>query len=167
MSTERETPDSASLDSVLSRTRRAGLALLAGLFGLFALVAVLESRGSVVRPGAARARLQTLRVVLFAASAASALGARILHARMIRPGRPGGAEAGLVRLRRGALTAMAVSTAPAGIGFALFIAAGLSRDFYALAFASLVLLFLYFPRRSAWETILEDGTTPCRFGGRP
>jgi hypothetical protein len=38
----------------------------------------------------------------------------------------------------------------------LFLAGGNAVDFYKLLFASLVLTFVNFPRRSAWEEWLKD-----------
>jgi hypothetical protein len=37
----------------------------------------------------------------------------------------------------------------------LFLVRGLNRDFYALIFVSLILIFMYFPRLASWNEWLK------------
>lgn len=50
---------------------------------------------------------------------------------------------------------MVLSEAPGILGLILFLLGGLNIDFYLLLFASLLLVFMYFPRRSGWEEWLS------------
>jgi len=161
------TAHSEAFRTALARSRLAGLAFLFELLFLFGLVAYLDGRVRLSIPVQERAAIQTIRIVLFAAAAASAVATRIIHGRMAARAGKDGEEAGrLAVLGRAALTGLALSMAPATTGFVLYLLAGQTRDFYALAFVSLVLLFLYFPRPAAWESLLAREKPACRLGGR-
>ena len=51
---------------------------------------------------------------------------------------------------------LALSEIPAILGLALFLLAGLNRDFYILLFVSLFLMFMYFPRYNNWKTWVNE-----------
>jgi hypothetical protein len=63
--------------------------------------------------------------------------------------------AGLRRLQRAALLVLVLGEVPAILGLGLFLVGGNAADFYKLLFASLVLTFINFPRRAAWEEWLK------------
>jgi hypothetical protein len=50
---------------------------------------------------------------------------------------------------------MVLAEVPAILGLVMFLIGGSAADFYKLLFASLVLAFIHFPRRSAWEESLK------------
>jgi hypothetical protein len=60
------------------------------------------------------------------------------------------------RLSRAAVIISSLGGLPAILGFVLFLLTGLSRDFYALLFASLFLEFMYFPRLTAWQDLARQ-----------
>jgi len=49
-----------------------------------------------------------------------------------------------------------MSELPALLGLFLFLLAGLNRDFYVLLIISVAVLFIFFPRRRAWEEWLAS-----------
>jgi hypothetical protein len=60
-------------------------------------------------------------------------------------------KAVLIRLQRTAILTMVLGEIPSILGLGLFLVTGSNVDFYVLLFASLLLVFMYFPRRTAWE----------------
>jgi len=140
----------------------AAVAFFAELLVLVGIVALAGTRLRLRVLVAEQSTVQVFRVVLFVAAAASVLLARITNGRMFARARAAGGEGDrLIVLNRAALSTLASSMVPAVIGFLLYLFAGQVRDFYLLAFVSLLLLFFYFPRPSAWEAVLEDRTTSC------
>jgi len=51
---------------------------------------------------------------------------------------------------------MILGEIPGILGLGLFLLSGYNIDFYVLVFASLLLVFMYFPRRTAWDEWLRD-----------
>jgi F0F1-type ATP synthase membrane subunit c/vacuolar-type H+-ATPase subunit K len=100
-----------------------------------------------------------LRYGCFLAAVAAVIALRLVHGRRLSAA----AQAGdAVRsLYRTAVISLTLAEIPALAGMVLFLLAGLNRDFYFLLFASSVLVFMYFPRASAWETILERRRPGC------
>ncbi|MDI6850062.1 MAG: hypothetical protein QME69_09755 [Candidatus Saccharicenans sp.] len=95
--------------------------------------------------------VMNLRYLFYGLSAASVLLARILQSILLRkkPGeRP---EDRLNKLHRTSLIMVIMSEMPALFGLALFLIRGLHQDFYILLGISVVVLFIFFPRRRAWE----------------
>jgi hypothetical protein len=156
-------PPSSSFQTALGRSRRVGLVCFAGLLLLFIFVPISVRSGLLHPVGLDAAVRQTFRIVLFIAAALSALSARLLHGRWTRLEKGENEDSGLRRLGFAALAALSLSLIPAFIGLILVLAAGLVRDFYVLAFISLALLFLYFPRQAAWESALAAERPGCRF----
>lgn len=149
--------------AAIGRSRIAGVAFFVELLFLFGMVAFLDKRVRLRIPLQERPAIQTVRIVLFMASAVSVLVSRLINGRMLEAARKAaGDRARLGLLNRAGLVSLALSMAPAVIGFALYLVAGQVRDFYLLAFASLLLLFFYFPRPAAWESILADKLPACR-----
>jgi hypothetical protein len=52
---------------------------------------------------------------------------------------------------------MLVAETPAILGFLLFLLGGFYREFYIALAYSLLVIFVYFPRRHAWERLLRSG----------
>lgn len=148
--------------AAFGRSRVAGIAFFVELVFLVGMVAFLEHRVRLRIMIQERSAIQVFRIVLFAAGAASVVLARIVNSRMLTQARKApGRAARLGLLNRAALSSLAASMVPATIGFVLYLLAGQTRDFYILAFVSLLLLFFYFPRPAAWEAILEDRMPSC------
>jgi hypothetical protein len=62
----------------------------------------------------------------------------------------------LHRLERATLVTLVLAEVPGLLGLVLFLIGGLNIDFYFLLFASLLLVFMYFPRRPGWEDWLKS-----------
>jgi hypothetical protein len=158
-----EMDPSGEFRAALGRSRIAGIAFFVELLILFGMVAFLDRRVRLRIPLQERSAIQTVRIALFAAAAASVLAARLINGRMLEGARKAaGDRSRLGLLNRTALVSLSLSMIPAVIGFFLYLLAGQTRDFTLLAFASLLLLFFYFPRPAAWETILADKMPVCR-----
>jgi hypothetical protein len=130
-------------------------AIIVSLVIYLALVEVLRSVLRPFRGFAAAAGDPSLRLALFAAAAAVVLLILVLRHLLFRV--PSGADAvsAYHRLQRASLLVLVLGEIPAVLGLALFLVAGDYIDFYALLFASLVLTFINYPRRAAWEDALK------------
>lgn len=155
-------PRSEDFKAALGRSRVAAIAFFTELLILVAIVVFLGRRLRLRFLIQERASVQVFRIVLFAAAAASVILGRINNGRAIAFVRKAGSEPEkLGRLNRASLSTLAASMIPAVIGFVLYLLAGQVRDFYILAFVSLLLLFFYFPRPAPWEAALSDRGRIC------
>ncbi|MBM3294450.1 MAG: hypothetical protein FJY82_07980 [Candidatus Aminicenantes bacterium] len=102
-----------------------------------------------------------LRYALYVAAAASVILLRVVHGSLLRKRRSEDAPSALSRLVLANLTVLGLAEVPAVLGLALFFLGGFNRDFYVLAFVSLVLMFMYFPRRRTWESYLQGRNSSC------
>ena len=68
-------------------------------------------------------------------------------------------EEAVSKLRIAALITAALSEIPAIMGLILFIHQGVRKDFYVLLGCSLLILVVYFPRYSHWESWLTGRTS--------
>ena len=130
-------------------------AVLASLVIYLALVEILKATLKPFRGFAAVGAMQPVRYALYGAGAAVVLLILLLRPRLYA--RRAGDDTGsaLVRLQRAAVLTMVLGEVPAILGLVLFLLGGLARDFYSLLFVSIVLLFIHFPRRGAWEESLK------------
>ena len=102
-----------------------------------------------------RAVYKPFRYVVFGTAAAVIVLIRVLRPLLLRR-RPGeDTPAALHRLQRAAIVTMVLGEIPGVLGLGLFLLSGYNIDFYVLLFASLLLVFMYFPRRAAWEEWLR------------
>ncbi|MGD0783209.1 MAG: hypothetical protein ABSA30_10175, partial [Candidatus Aminicenantales bacterium] len=99
----------------------------------------------------------------YLAAAAAVVLIRILNAVGPRLKHSGAPDALLGRLKTVAVLTLAVAEAPALLGMALFLTGGYNVDSYMLMFASLILLFMYFPRTRSWEARLQNAPRACPF----
>jgi hypothetical protein len=99
--------------------------------------------------------LRAVRYALFGLAVAVLILIRVLRPRLLRRAAGDDAKTVLHRIQRASLTTLVLAEVPGIVGLVLFVAAGLNVDFYILLFVSLVLVFMYFPRRSAWEEWLS------------
>lgn len=102
--------------------------------------------------------VRNIRYLFYGLSAASLILARILQSILLRK-KPGDSPEDLLnKLHRTSLIMVIMSELPALFGLVLFLIRGLYRDFYILLAVSVVVLFIFFPRRRAWEEWLVSQT---------
>ncbi len=95
--------------------------------------------------------IRNLRYLFYGLSAGSVILTRILQSLLLRK-KPGDSPEDLLnKLHRTSLIMVIMSELPALFGLLLFLIRGLYRDFYILLGISVVVLFIFFPRRRAWE----------------
>lgn len=120
------------------------------------LVAVLRSVLGPFHGFAAGVRIQPFRLGAFGAAAAVVLLVLLMRPRLLGRRDQDDLPAAARRLQKGSIVILVLGEVPAILGLGLFLAGGNAVDFYKLLFASLVLTFVNFPRRSAWEEWLKD-----------
>lgn len=130
-------------------------AIIASLVIYLGLVEILRAVYKPFRGFAAIANIQPFRYVAFGTAASVIVLIRVLRPLLLRK-RPGeDTPAALHRLQRAAIVTMVLGEIPGVLGLGLFLLSGYNIDFYVLLFASLLLVFMYFPRRAAWEEWLR------------
>ena len=148
-------------EEIRTHLRPTTMVATAIMISLVIYLALAEVLRSVLRPfrGFAAASAgggeQGLRLAVFGVAAVIVLLILVLRHRLFRVGPEDDARAAFRRLQRAALVVLVLGEIPACLGLALFLVAGDNVDFYALLFASLVLTFINFPRRAAWEDALK------------
>jgi len=131
-------------------------AIIASLVIYLGLVEVLRAVYRPFRGFATIANIQQLRYVVFGAAAAVIVLIRLLRPQLLRKAPGEDAKTALHRLQRAAIMTLVLGEIPGILGLGLFLLSGYNIDFYVLVFASLLLVFMYFPRRTAWEEWLRD-----------
>jgi hypothetical protein len=131
-------------------------AIIASLVVYLGFVEVLRAMYRPFRGFATIANIQQLRYAVFGATVAVIVLIRLLRPRLLRKAPREDAKTALHRLQRAAIMTMVLGEIPGILGLGLFLLSGYNIDFYALVFASLLLVFMYFPRRTAWEEWLRD-----------
>ena len=131
-------------------------AIIASLVVYLGLVEVLRAVYRPFRGFATIANIQQLRYAVFGATVAVIVLIRLLRPRLLRKAPREDAKTALHRLQRAAIMTMVLGEIPGILGLGLFLLSGYNIDFYVLVFASLFLVFMYFPRRTAWEEWLRD-----------
>jgi hypothetical protein len=131
-------------------------AIIASLLIYLGLVEVLRAVYRPFRGFATIANIQQLRYVVFGAAAAVIVLIRLLRPQLLRKAPGEEAKTALHRLQRAAIMTLVLGEIPGILGLGLFLLSGYNIDFYVLVFASLLLIFMYFPRRTAWEEWLRD-----------
>ena len=133
----------------------AGAALALSLAIYLALVEVLRRIDKPFHGFARDIDAQPLRYAAYGAAAVVILLLLLLRPRLIRRRPDDDTPAALRRLQSASLVLLILGEIPAVAGLALFLVAGQNVDFYRLLFASLLLTFINFPRRAAWEEWLK------------
>jgi hypothetical protein len=131
-------------------------AVVASLFIYLGLVEVLRAVYRPFRGFVTLANIAQLRYAVFGAAVAVIVLIRLLRPRLLRKAHGEDAKTSLHRLQRATIMTMVLGEIPGILGLGLFLFSGNNIDFYVLVFASLLLIFMYFPRRSAWEEWLRD-----------
>jgi hypothetical protein len=132
-----------------------GAAILASLVLYLALVEVFRSVLKPFRGYLAGTPLQPFRLAAFGTAAAVILLLLLLRPRLLGRRDRDDVPSALGRLQKSSIVILVLGEIPAIVGLGLFLAGGNAVDFYKLLFASLVLTFIDFPRRAAWEEWLK------------
>ena len=133
----------------------AGAALALSLAIYLALVEILRRVNAPFRGFVQDVDAQPLRYAAYGTAAAVILVLLLLRPRLIRRRLDDDTPSALRRLQSASLVMLVLGEIPAVAGLALFLVAGQNVDFYRLLFASLLLTFINFPRRAAWEEWLK------------
>jgi hypothetical protein len=127
------------------------VSILVTLLLFLALEEVLRARLKPFAGYAAAGNPQTLRYIIFGSAVAVIVLIRIIRGAMMRK-RPGEDVGTLAqKIARASIVTFVLAEVPAVLGLLLFFLRGLNRDFYALLFVSLIIVFMHFPRLSSWE----------------
>lgn len=146
-------------DELRIHLRSATLIAKAIVASLVVYLGLVEALRAVYRPFRGFVTLvyiPQLRYVLFGTAVAVIVLIRVLRPRLLRKAPREDARTALHRLQRATIVTMVLGEVPGILGFGFFLLSGYNIDFYVLVFASLLLVFMYFPRRSAWEEWLRD-----------
>jgi hypothetical protein len=130
------------------------MSIFVSLFLYLGAVEFIRARFRPFRGVLVISDLQRVRYAFFAAAIVTIIVIRVLRPRLLRRVADDDQTA-FRRLQRASLVTLALAEVPGILGLVLFLLAGLNIDFYLLLFASLLLVFMYFPRRSAWEEWLS------------
>ncbi|MCX6571593.1 MAG: hypothetical protein NT006_09300 [Candidatus Aminicenantes bacterium] len=130
--------------------------IIASLVIYLGLVEILRAVYRPFRGFATLANIQQLRYGVFGGAAVVIVLIRLLRPRLLRKAPREDAKTALHRLQRAAIVTLVLGEIPGILGLGLFLLSGYNIDFYVLVFASLLLVFMYFPRRTAWEEWLRD-----------
>ncbi len=128
-----------------------GVSIFVSLFLYLAVEELIRARFKPFHGFLAVSDLQRVRYAFFALAIVAVILVRILRQVMLRRAAGEDAKAALHRLQRASLLTLVLSEVPAIAGLVLFLVGGLNIDFYLLLLASILLVFMYFPRRSVWE----------------
>ena len=152
----------ADFDRALASGRFTAAALGASLLVYLLFEELIRAR---YRPFLGLVRLRdplVVRYAGFAAAVAAVIALRLIHGRLVsRAARASDGGAAVRLLFRATVIGLVLAEVPALAGLALALLAGLNTDFYLLEFASIVLVFMYFPRAGAWESVLEKRRPIC------
>jgi hypothetical protein len=132
-----------------------GAALVVSLVIYLALVEVLRAVLKPFHGFATVTNIQPVRLAAFGAAAAVILLILVLRPRLFRRRDGDDLPAALHRLQKAALLTLVLGEVPAILGLGMFLVGGSATDFYKFLFVSLLLTFISFPRRGAWEEWLK------------
>lgn len=96
-------------------------------------------------------QISQLRYVIYAVSVGAVILMRLLQAILLRFPAHFEWRQAVSRLSLATLIPLIMAEAPAILGLIFFLLTGLQRDFYVLTIVSVILLFMYFPRKVVWE----------------
>jgi hypothetical protein len=132
-----------------------GASVIVSLFLYLGVEEFIRARFRPFRGFLAVTDLQRLRYAFFALAVVAVILLRVLRQALFRRVSHDDERTALHRLQTASLLTLVLSEVPALAGLALFFVGGLNVDFYLLLLGSILLVFMYFPRRSAWEEWLS------------
>lgn len=133
-----------------------GVVVAASLAVYLGLVEVLRAVLRPFRGWEPEIEVRPLRFAAFGAAVAVILLIRFVRPVLLKRRAGEGRKASILRLQRASFLTLLLAEIPAVLGVVLFVLAGHNVDFYALLVASLILVFMYFPRWAAWEDWLRN-----------
>jgi hypothetical protein len=132
-----------------------GVSIIVSLLLYLGMAEFIRARFRPFRGFTSVTNLQLIRYIFFALAIVTVILIRILRQVLLKKSPLDDRKGALQRLQRASLVAIVLAEVPGLLGLILFFLAGLNIDFYLLLFASLLLVFMYFPRRSGWEEWLK------------
>jgi hypothetical protein len=132
-----------------------GMSIIVSLLLYLGVEEFIRARFKPFHGFAAVADLQRLRFLMFGLAIVAIVVLRVLRQVMLRKSPTDDTKTALHRLQRASLVTIVLSETPGILGLILFLIGGLNVDFYLLLCASLLLVFMYFPRRSGWDEWLK------------
>jgi hypothetical protein len=139
----------------LRTASRITVSIIASLLLYLAVAEFIRARFRPFLGFLAVSDIQLLRYAFFALAVATVVIIMFLRPRLLRKVASDDDKTVLHRVQRAFLITIVLAEVPGTLGLLLFLMAGLNIDFYFLLFASLLLVFMYFPRHSAWEEWLS------------
>ena len=131
------------------------VSIIASLLAYFGIAEFIRARFRPFHGFMAVADLRFLRYAVFGLAIVTIILVRVLRPILLRKSPHDDDKTSLHRFQRATLVTLVLSEVPGILGLVLFLLGGLNIDFYFLLFASLLLVFMYFPRRSGWEEWLS------------
>ena len=131
------------------------ITILSSLLVFLALGEIIRARFKPFVGFLAGDNPQTLRYIVYALAVVVVILIRFLRQALLRRSPEDSRLTLLHRLSRASLITLVLGEVPALLGLMLFLVRGLNRDFYALIFVSLILIFMYFPRLASWNEWLK------------
>jgi len=103
-----------------------------------------------------------LRYFFYALAILTVIINRVLNSMLLKKAADEDIPKAILRLHRATIISLSLSEVPSLLGLVLFLFNGLIKDLYALLFVSIILEFIYFPRRKNWEDYLKKIPFSCR-----
>ena len=135
-----------------------GITIIASLFVYLIIVEVLRAQLRPFRGFAPLPEMSTVRYVFYGLAVFEVIVIRLVQSLLLKRTPGDTVRITVQKLFRASILTVCLSEVPAILGLVLFLIGGLNKDFYALLAVSLVLVFMYFPRLSSWESWVVRNT---------
>ena len=135
-----------------------GITIIASLFVYLIIVEVLRAQLRPFRGFAPLPEMSTVRYVFCGLAVLEVIVIRLVQSLLLKRAPGDTVRITVQKLFRASILTVCLSEVPAILGLVLFLIGGLNKDFYALLAVSLVLVFMYFPRLSSWESWVVRNT---------
>ena len=132
-----------------------GISIIVSLFIYLALAEIIRTQLRPFRGFGAFSNVQSIRYAFFVGAIVAVIAVRLLRQRLLKRSPQDTDSTVLRKLQRTTIITLALSEIPGLLGLILFLLCGLNVDFYLLLLVSLVLVFMYFPRRDQWGDWLK------------
>jgi hypothetical protein len=132
-----------------------GWTIFASLLIYLAMAMFINVRFRPFQGFAAVANLRRLSYILVALAIVAIVLLRLVRQILLKKVPGEDPKTALHRLERVTLLTLVLAEVPGILGLIGFLLAGLNLGFYVLLVVSVVLVFMYFPRRSGWEEWLS------------
>jgi hypothetical protein len=128
-----------------------GAAMAGSLLIYVILVEMFKSFQKPVGPSAGRSYLDVVRFVIYVASLAQFIVVGFVRGAILKRAPCENVELLIEKLTVASIVTLGICEVPAVMGLVLFFVGGFRADFYILLGASMLMLFLYFPRYERWK----------------